>query len=437
MKYVTSYLALAGLVLILPKPSYGDDNTLKFRGGLAWYTYATAQQPETNSPLNPDNKILGLETKSATLDFRPNLRLDSGQFQLIGRPQFKTTASRHKVATEEPVEHPSSTSTWLEAYGVMNASDRVIISYGLQNYQWGAAESLNPSNRIFHENLDSKGLLAPSRGRHIARVNLTWTKFFTTVLMSETSENEDLAPFRAEETFQSRALMKHEVNWNSGSDYLGLVYGAPELGSPWIGEYFNITLLDGLALYGDASQQRNSEAWYPVIESSGVPGQQIIRMKQSRAHDGKVYQLAVGGLRYSFEGGSDLRFEYLANSAGWNIDDNVNAKAALDTKSQIQLPDYKTNLRRVARPGLEYRGQRYGMVSLRVPDALTFKDLTLYGRYMRSLQDYSTSVYGSVEYGFGSASTLLISGVGTRGAPESDLRGVIASSYSAGLRQDF
>jgi hypothetical protein len=129
--------------------------------------------------------------------------------------------------------------------------------------------------------------------------------------------------------------------------------------------------------------------------------------------------------------------EYIGNTAGWDIDDNVNAKAALDTTRQIQIPDYKTNLQRVLRPGLEYRGRHYGMVSLRVPDALTFKDLTLYGRYMRSLQDYSSSVYGSVEYGFGSASTLLLSGVGTRGAPESDLRGVIASSYSVGLRQDF
>ena len=255
--------------------------------------------------------------------------------------------------------------------------------------------------------------------------------------MSETAKNKDISDFRAEEVFQTKALMKHEINWNSGADYFGVVYGSAETGSPWIGEYFNLSLFDGLSLYADAAQHKNSEAWYPVVENSNVAGQQIVRLMQSKIHDGKTHSLAVGGLRYSFEGGSDLRFEYLANSAGWTVDDNRNAKAALDTQSPLQLADYKTNLVRVARPGLEYRGQRYGMVSLRIPDALSFKDLTLYGRYMRSLQDLSSSTYASIEYGFGSASTLLLSGLYNQGEPESDMRGVLASSVSAGIRQDF
>jgi len=256
--------------------------------------------------------------------------------------------------------------------------------------------------------------------------------------MSETEQANDIPAFRAEETFQTRALMKHEVNWNSGADYLGVVYGAPEKGSPWIGEYFNISLFDGLTLYGDASQQRNSDAWYPALEtSSQVPTQKVVQLRQSKLYDQKTYTIAVGGLRYSFEGGSDLRFEYLANSAGWTKDDKKNASIALDTTRNLQLTDYKTNLKRALLPGLEYRGQKYALISLRVPDALTFKDLTLYVRAMRSLNDFSSTYYGSLEYGFWSASTLIVSAFMSQGSTETDLRGIVASSVTAGLRQDF
>jgi hypothetical protein len=405
---------------------------------MSWFTLLTSQQLVTDSPVNPDNVLLGLDTQTASVDLRPNLKIDGGALQVIARPQLKTYTARQKIKDVEGREHPKSSATWLEAYGVFNASDRTQVSYGVQNYQWGAAEVLNPSNRIFHENLDSKGLAAASQGRNVARVNLSWTKYLTSVLMSETEQNKNTPEFRADEVFATRALMKHELNWNSGADYFGVVYGAAESGGPWIGEYFNVSLFDGLAFYGDASHQRNSEAWYPVIESSATSaGQKVINMRQSKLHDNKMYHLIVGGLRYSFEGGSDLRFEYLDNSAGWTIDDNVNAKGALDTKKPLQLPDYKTNLKRILKPGLEYRGQRYGLVSLRVPDIFSVKDLTIYGRLMRSLVDGSEVVYASAEYGFWSASTLLVACYATHGAPESDLRGVIASHVTAGVRQDF
>ena len=411
---------------------------LTFRGSMSWFTVMTSQQLVTDSPANPDNTILGLDTLSAAMELRPNLRIDGGSFQLVARPQFKTSTAKQKIQEAEASEHPKSSATWLESYGVFSASDKVQISYGVQNYQWGAAETLNPSNRIFHENLDSKGLLAASQGRNIARANVSWTKNLTTVLMSETERNKDAGEFRSDEVFQTRALMKHEINWNSGADYFGVVYGAPETGSPWFGEYFNLSLFDGLAIYADAAHQKNSEAWYPMIEDSATAaGQKVVIMRQSKLYDDKTYSLVVGGLRYSFEGGSDLRLEYLGHTAGWTMDDNVNAKAALDTKRPLQLPDYKTNLKRILRPGLDYRGQNYGMVSLRVPDALRFKDLTLYGRMMLSLVDNSSSIYGSIEYGFWSSSTFVLSAYATQGAPESDLRGVVASNVTTGLRQDF
>jgi hypothetical protein len=308
----------------------------------------------------------------------------------------------------------------------------------LQNYQWGAAESINPSNRIFHENVDSKGILYTVEGRNISRVNLSWTKKINSVLMSETEKAKDTTEFRSEETFQTKALMKHEVNWNSGADYLGFVYGAGETGGAWLGEYFNLTVADGLTLYGDAAHQKNSDAWYPVKQRSAqTPTQETIQLTQAKVSSGKTYTLAVLGTRYSFEGGSDLRFEFIANSAGWTKEENELAMAALNTSSPLQVAFFRANLGRILRPGLEYRGQKYALLSLRVPDAFNTKDLTIYARMMRSLTDFSASFYSSLEYGFWSSSTFILSAYMTQGAVESDLRGVVASSMAAGLRQDF
>lgn len=421
-----------------PNAAFAEAQPLNVRSSLSWFTTGTAQEPVDDSPLNPNNEILQIDSQIGAIDLRPNIKADSGQFQLIARPQLKMVTTKTTVKNELGTERPKSSARWIEAYGNLVASDKVQVSYGLQNYQWGAAESFNPSNRIFHETADAKGLLYAVEGRNIGRANISWTKNLSTILMSETELIKDATEFRAEETFQTRSLMKHEVNWNSGADYLGVVFGAPEKGSPWVGEYFNLSLFEGLSLYGDAAHFKNSEAWYPVYETSAqVASQKVVALRQSRIDDQKVYTIGVGGLRYSFEGGSDLRVEYIYNGAGWSTEETKRAMLSLDTKNQLQLPDYKTNLKRILRPGLEYRGQRFVLGSLRIPDALYTKDLTLYGRVLRSLNDFSTVYYSSLELGFWSASTFLLSAYTSVGGPETDLRGILATSITAGLRQDF
>ncbi len=437
-RYLLTFLVPAASSGLCLDQAFAANQALNVRSSMAMYLLGSYQVPVKNSPVNPDNEVLGLEHQSVSFDLRPSIKADSGQFQLIARPQLKTTASRINQKGKENPEHPQSSSRWLESYGVLTASDKVLVSYGLQNYQWGAAESLNPSNRIFHENIDSKGLLSAVQGKNLVRVNFSWTKNMSSILMSETEKTNDANEFRSEEEFQTRTLMKHEINWNSGADYFGLVYGAQEQGGPWVGEYFNLSLFDGLTFYGDASHVRNSEAWYPVFERSAqMPTKNIVQMRQSELHTNKAYTMAVGGLRYSFEGGSDIRFEYIVNSAGWTKEEGRRALMALDNANPLQLSDFQTNLKRILRPGLEYRGQKYGLLSLRVPDAFNSKDLVLYGRMLRSLTDGSSSYYGSAEYGFWSASTLVISGYTTRGNVDDELRGVIATNVTAGLRQDF
>ena len=418
---------------------------LSVRSSLSFYTFGTYTEPVKDSSLNPKNKILEIPSSQVSMDLRPNLKVDGGDVQLVARPQIELTVSKTKVDGVDASEHPSSSGKWNEAYGQYTASESLLISFGVQSFQWGSAELLNPSNTIFHESAESKGIVSPVVGRNIARINLTWLKNLSTIFMTETEAAKGTPVFRAEEIFETRSLVKNEVSWHDGSDFIGVVFGAAATGSPSVGEYFNIGIFDGLSLYADASHRKQSATWYPVVEKSAtIPTKKVVQLRQSRLHDQVTYTTAVGGLRYSFEGGSDLRLEYLTQNSGWTKEENKNAMLALDTTNSLQLADYETNLKRSLKPGLEFRGQKYAMVSLRWTEVGGIKDFTIYGRALQSLSDFSSKFYATAEYGFGSSSTLILQGLSTSSASDTtsstsdtDLKGVVASSLTAGLRRDF
>ncbi|MCX6124153.1 MAG: hypothetical protein NTV34_05310 [Proteobacteria bacterium] len=423
------------IAFLIGPPAFSETE-IRFRPSMQWFTTATGLRVAP-SAVNPDNEVLRIEDRSAGIDLRPSFKADVDQFQFLARPQLRHVVSSVKTLDKRTAEHPKSTVKWIEAYGAWAASESVQVSYGLQNYQWGAAETLNPSNRIFHETADSKGLLYAVQGRNLVRVNLTWNKNLSSIFLAETEPHKDTPVYQAEEVFQTKSLMKHEVSWNSGADYLGLVYGAAETDGPWVGEYFSQSLFEGLSVYADASQQKSSHAWYPTEEPSPLPGKTVIQMRQSKVDERKTYNLSVFGLRYSFEGGSDMRLEYVLNSFGWSTDECKLGLRVIDSRQTVQLPDIKANTARWLKPGLEFRGMSYGLVSLRLPDLFDWKDLTIYLRNLRSLQDRSASYYGSLEYGFGTASTALLASLVTTGDPDAELRGFVSSSVLAGLRQDF
>ena len=67
-------------------------------------------------------------------------------------------------------------------------------------------------------------------------------------------------------------------------------------------------------------------------------------------------------------------------------------RLAVASVSNFANPSYPQNLARFLRPGLELLGQNYLYVSYRVSDPFRFKDLNLYFRYIRSMQDESSQM---------------------------------------------
>lgn len=437
---VIATASLATCAIVMTAPAFAADDPVTFRGSLSWLTSYAHTEP-LDSALNPDNQALLIPEHRGTTELRPNLKLTTSALQLIARPRIRVQFEEVTVGDEKQPSNGSIKDEINEAYLQWTVSDAVTFAYGRQSYQWGAAESLSPSNRIFHETAQSKNVLYDVRGRDMARVNFSVGKSFSTVVMAEVEENEDQGTFVAEQEFKTSGLIKPEFSWNNGADYIGLVGGAREKSRGWIGQYFNISLPipDGLSLYGDASQQRGSDSWYPVATTTMTPAGpvDVISFERNQIDDEKVRTLAVGGLRYDFEGGTVIRAEHIWNDAAYDEEERELALKAFKTENPLQLAEFETNARRFLTPGLEVPGRRFAFVSIYAPDLFNFKDLTLYLRGMRSVTDGSTEGYGSIEYKVGDAGTIMVAGSGTSGDEDDELRGYASPTQILAYRHDW
>ncbi len=427
------------------------DAAVTFRGSLSWLNAVTVRRP-ASSDLNPSNTVFRVPQAEAQSELRPNLKFTAGALTLLARPRLTGQTTQVTAAGHRETEQTTTSATWREAYAQWSLSDQVIFAYGLQSYQWGAAEALSPSNRIFHETAQAKTVLYDVQGRYLARLNFSLGKSFTTVVMAELKEYEGLkdtgaSPFQAGVAFQPTGLIKPEFTWNNGSDYVGVVLGGRAHDRPWVGEYFNLTLpvLDGLSFYGDTSHQRGQAAWYPVPTQQALPAagpgaptsQTVTTFAQSRHEERKVYTLAVTGLRYDFAGGTTLRAEYVASQASYTKEERALARAALTSQSPLQRALLPENLAKFLAPGLEVPGQRLAFASLLAPEPFNLRDLTLYARATRSMTDGSAAGYASAEYRIGDAGTLSAAAAGSRGGDGDELMGYASPVYTAAYRQDL
>ncbi len=414
--------------------AYSQKSGLSFRGSMSWLQSVKADYP-AESELNPDNSLQAIHDRQADSELRPNLRLSADDIQLIARPRIRYQALR-TTTNSKTSDITSTTNTEIrEAFLQWTLSEQTTFAYGLQNYQWGGAESLSPSNRIFHETAVQRTALFEARGKNLARMNFTVGKSFSTVIMADVEKNEDDTAFRYGETWQPSVLIKPEINWNNGADYMGLVVGGRAEGKPWLGEYFSygVPFIDGITVFADAAHERGDQVWRPIQGSEG----RTTDFKQVHSEERKIKTIAAGGMKYDFVGGSIVRVEYILNEPGLSSDERKQAKAGLTSLLPQDRAVFKDHLAKFLTPGLELPGQRYWYTSLHMPDFVDFKDLIFTVRILHAVNDGSKSVYGNFEYKIGDSGTLALALSGTHGQDDSELRGFSDRSQTLTYRYDW
>lgn len=393
--------------------------SLSARIRLEWLTAAGTTAPR-DTPVNPDNAVLRLPQAAASTELRPDLRLEAGRdLQGFVRPRLLLQVQKPRVAGAWQPESSDAKVEWTELYASWQADERVGFAYGLQNYQWGPAELVSPSNRIFHVTGFLRDPLYVVRGKHLARVNLSAGRAWSAVLLAEVGDNGE-APFIAGEPFEPKAQAKLEWSDPGGRGYAAATAGAGRDSRGFFGGYAALSIGDAFSLYGDAVTQQGSRAWFPVDDGAGGA-----RFEHALSGAG-LRTLALGGVRYTFAGGTDLRLEYLFDEAGWDV-----ARLRLAERA-ASAPPPPGAVEAWLDPGFEVVGRQHAYASLAVPDLPPHKRTSVALRWLQSLEDGSGAVFGTASYAATDAVVLFASATGAYGSDHGALSRLARATALAG-----
>jgi hypothetical protein len=124
---------------ILPR-ELGDGFDWRFKA----VGFGVGQGPIT-SPLNPDN-VLKIPRYGAELDLRPDFALKFSRLELSVKPRLELKWMRWKDGAGDGATDTDSdpfVNEWLSRFSV---TDKLFVSYGRENLQWGPSTLLAPSN---------------------------------------------------------------------------------------------------------------------------------------------------------------------------------------------------------------------------------------------------------------------------------------------------
>lgn len=374
---------------------------LVFKPTLEWISAVRAMDPAP-SRFNPGNRALRLPQLWAQTELRPNLRVELGsRATFVVRPRIVAWSESAWADGLPRRDLREVDAHWTELYLNLRPNDIIQFTYGLQNYQWGPAELLSPSNRIFHEVGVFRDAVYYVRGRHLARLNVSAGKEWSLVALAELGDNGE-PDFNAGEPFRRQGQAKLEYAAPSGIGYVGATIGVRQGRRAWFGEYGSYALTEGLSAYLDATHARGSDAWYPVRDPQGLAS-----FARRDADAGGWRTLAVGGLRYTFVNGTDARLELMHQDAGYS---NADLRLAAEALASVPVSAAAS-----LAPGLELFGRRLALLSVRLPDLPPDKHLVLQGRYLRSLTDRSGVLFATATLETTDRLVLFASGALTHG----------------------
>jgi len=370
-----------------------------------------------DNDFNPQNAFARIPRDTETFEVRPDWNLKSTKWHITARPRL---LAKHETTNALGITTNKNLALlrWSEAFATWNATEAFSIDYGLQNFQWGPAESVSPSNRIFRDTIQVKDSLYLVKGQHLIRLSYTPSSTFSEILMFEPTGNGDAEP-EPNEPHSLKGALKTELSWAGGADFAGLVNSWRDREGFSVGEYLNLELFSGFYAYADAEQQAGTLAYYPVSNNG------LVTYSQTMRGDPKLKNFIVGGLRYAFENGNDWRIEGIYQANGYTTTDLTNARSAISSKNPVQLAVLSIQSNAAALSGLDFPSQAYLFSSIRFPNVFGWRDWNIYLRGLESLQDHSVSGFVSSENSVGVHGTFIGAVTGTAGTDGAELKGVV------------
>jgi len=117
--------------------------------------FSYSSQVMSDTAVNPDNRVMQLPSQSLAADISGELKWKGELNQLVFRPRYQATKNKIETGGTSTEKNESDWDI-TDAFWETQVSPEFSLTSGLQVYQWGPAELLNPSTPIFHFNRRQK-----------------------------------------------------------------------------------------------------------------------------------------------------------------------------------------------------------------------------------------------------------------------------------------
>lgn len=274
-----------------------------------WFK-ASATELQKNA-LSSDQMMSATPKQSSGLLLQENFRTQKAAMQWVFRPSVEVKQDTYSLYPLQGTKKRSKADARInELFVQKDLNSQWIAALGMQNYQWGPAEFMSPSNPIFHLALDSQDATYQARGHTMLRLNYSPDGDWSFVSLFEFAKNEE-KDFISGQGFTPKGLIKAEFRLPTPTDYIGISLGNEQMHDPFFGEYANFTFDETFSVYFDIKHTSVSRRFYPLVEYGQTPRMNLF------SYQGSFYMLSVLGLRIELDD-VDMRFEAISNELGFS-----------------------------------------------------------------------------------------------------------------------
>ncbi len=377
-----------------------------FSSDLKVLAYGIAQDP-VESSRNPNNDFLEIPHYRADLEIRPDFYFDTNYVELSAKPRAKFDLRLWEEGMREGDTEGKDdwyVNEWLVR---LKGWDRLILSYGRENLQWGPSFLVSPSNPFFSDN-GRGNTFTEVQGMDFASLLFIPHLCWSTSLIVNTDEGLNSLP--NSEPFEK--IYAFKIDYTGRNGHGSLIYSRKESNQTDKFGFFGVwTAAEALLLYTEGSVRKGSNAWYPVKDSSRFGAS----LQQIHSDDNDIRPSILAGGAYTFLNGGTLTLEYLYNGLGYDKDEaslaystlqeasddyyrtihKKNSRWALKTKEDIL--DYLSS--QPTDPGLRFLRRNYGM--LQYHQVNIFNRLAITLRWTQNFDDGSGQLFGLFSYSLG------------------------------------
>jgi hypothetical protein len=428
-----------------PDAGQSSVNNIKelFSADLRILAYGVAQQP-SKSMLNPNNDLLEIPRYIANLEVRPDLSFQTSFLDCYVKPRAKLDFSVWQEGTRE------GDTAWSDDWYInewlvrLKAWNRIFISYGRENLQWGPSFIYSPSNPFFGDN-GRRNTFMEVRGMDFGRVIIVPHRLWSISFIVNTDDGR--YPLINNESFDK--IFAAKLDYTGRSGYASLIYSVKESSSSdTLGFFGGWTATDALLLYTEGSLREGSDAWYPVKDGSllGASLQKIY------SEDNEIKPVVLVGGSYTFENSGTLTLEYLYNGRGYDRDQADLYYATIQTAADmyyvflnsVTTEAEKKETASLFRQFLSTQNIDTGLIFLRKNYAMLqysqaniMDRLAVTFRWTQNIDDGSGQLFGLLSYALGDHWEIFASGMLNLGKKDTEFGSILDYQSMLGLKFAF